>query len=140
MGDDGTATTALDALAEPGTDYLYRLRMVDRFGNATTAGQATGRRNVVAAGVSLGSPRPNPAMHGTSVTFRIDHTEFVRLSISNVAGRTLRVLHEGSLPAGEHTMTWDGRTDGLDRATPGVYFVTLGTSAGYKTQRVVVTH
>ena len=141
MGTEGTEVTAFDAQAEPGREYFYRLSIVDRFGNTTSVGLTSGRRNALAAaGVSLGSPRPNPTMHGASLTFRLDRTEFVRLSITNVAGRRIRVLHEGSLPSGEHTMTWDGRTDGLERAAPGVYLVTLGTSAGEKSQRVVVMH
>ena len=79
-------------------------------------------------------------MQGATVTFRIDRTEHVRLSITDVAGRRLRLVHEGSLPSGEHTLTWDGRTDGLERAAPGVYLITLETSSRVKTQRVVVTH
>ncbi len=139
-GGEGAETTALDALAGPGTEYFYRLAMVDRFGATTYVGQASGRRNVLSAGVSLGSPRPNPTVLGASVTFRIDRTEHVRLSITDVAGRRLRLLHEGSLPSGEHTLTWDGRTDGLERAAPGVYLITLGTATGFRTQRIVVTH
>lgn len=136
---EGSTTAALDTRAMPGTDYLYRLGMVDRSGVTTYVGQTSGRRISLSAGVALGSPRPNPTARGASVTFRLDHGEHVRLAITDVAGRRLRLLHEGTLPSGEHTRTWDGMTDGLGRAAPGVYLITLGTSSGTKTQRVVVT-
>ena len=113
--------------------------MVDRFGNVTPVGLASARRNGIAAGLALGSPRPNPAVHGSSVTFRLDRSVPVRVSISNVAGRTLRVLQEGTLPSGEHTVTWDGRTGELERARPGVYYFMLRTPDGFKTQSIVVT-
>jgi hypothetical protein len=140
MGGDASEMTALDLMAEPGTPYFYRLRRVDSFGNTTFIGQTSGQRNLLTAGVSLSSPRPNPTVQGATLTFRLDRTEFVRLSITDVAGRRLRLLHEGVLSSGEHTMTWDGRTDGLERAPSGVYLLTLGTSSGLRTQRLVVTH
>ncbi|MEO6462807.1 MAG: FlgD immunoglobulin-like domain containing protein, partial [Candidatus Eisenbacteria bacterium] len=138
-GGEDTAPSALDAGAEPGTEYFYRLARVDEFGATTYVGQASGRRNALAAaGVTLGAPRPNPAMHGATVSFRTDQPGFVRLSVTDVAGRRVRTLHEGTLPSGEHTLTWDGRTDDLERAAPGVYLIALGTPAGMRTQRIVV--
>ena len=139
LGNDGTNMTALDTATEPGTDYYYRLRTVDRFGNVTPVGLTSARRNVIAAGLALGTPRPNPAVRGSSVTFRLDRSVPVRVSLSNVAGRTLRVLQEGVLPSGEHTVTWDGKTGTLERAAPGVYYFILRTPDGFKTQSIVVT-
>lgn len=140
MGGDAAETTALDAQAEPGAESFYRLARVDRFGATSYTGQVSARRNALAAaGVALGSPRPSPTAHGAALSFRLDKSEHVRLAITDVAGRRVRLVHDGSLAAGEHTLTWDGRTDGFERAAPGVYLVTLGTAAGSKTQRVVVT-
>ena len=138
---EGSTTTALDAQAEPGTDYLYRLGMVDRSGAITYVGQTSARRLALATGmgIALAAPRPNPTVLGATLSFRLERTEFVRLAITDVAGRRLRLLHEGTLPSGEHTLTWDGRTDGREQAAAGVYLVTLGTAGESRTQRIVVT-
>jgi hypothetical protein len=40
--------------------------------------------------------------------------------------------------AGEHTKRWDGLSDHRASAPSGLYFITLGTSEGRKTQRVAV--
>lgn len=135
---EGDATTALDAAAVPGQEYRYRLGRIDGSGGVTYVGEATGRRSALAAGVSLGAPHPNPTGGVSTVNFRLDQADQVRLAITDVAGRRLRTLHEGRLEAGEHVVTWDGRTVGGERAAPGVYFVLLDTSVGTQTRRVVV--
>lgn len=92
-----------------------------------------------AAGVFLAAPRPNPSAIGSAVTFRLDRPEFVRLAITDVSGRRIRTLHFGVLPAGEHTRHWDGRTDHLGLTPAGVYLVSLTTSQGVSSERLVVT-
>jgi len=45
------------------------------------------------------------------------------VEIYDVSGRRARVLHEGSLAAGSHTLAWDGRRSNGAQAHTGVYFV-----------------
>ncbi|HYM80969.1 MAG TPA: PA domain-containing protein [Candidatus Limnocylindria bacterium] len=95
-------------------------------------------QTVAAGTMFVGGATPNPTRQGTSVTFRIGQPEFVRLAIVDVNGRRVRTLHEGMLLSGEHTRSWDGRTDRSGDAAPGVYFITLGTSTGVTTRRVAL--
>ena len=89
--------------------------------------------------VFLGAPKPNPTALGSAVTFRIKRPEYVRLTVVDVSGRRIRSLQDGMLLAGEHTVTWDGRTELLSEAPAGVYVIALRTSEGVKTQRLVLT-
>ena len=61
----------------------------------------------------------------------------VRVTVHDVAGRRVRVLHDGFLPGGAHAMSWDGK-DGAGRAVAsGAYFIEIrGGSAG-TVERVV---
>ena len=128
---------ALDTSAEPGTIYFYRLRVMDRSGHTDYMGLTSARREaLVAGGLFLSRPSPNPTSRGAQVTFRLAQPEFVRLSVVDVGGRKIRTLHEGMMLAGDHTRTWDGRTDRSIQAGPGVYFITLQTSQGVKTERL----
>ncbi|OGF11207.1 MAG: hypothetical protein A2W00_10140 [Candidatus Eisenbacteria bacterium RBG_16_71_46] len=137
LGRDGERTTALDTSAEPGTIYFYRLRVMDRSGHTDYMGLTSARREaLVAGGLFLSRPSPNPTSRGAQVTFRLAQPEFVRLSVVDVGGRKIRTLHEGMMLAGDHTRTWDGRTDRSIQAGPGVYFITLQTSEGVKTERM----
>jgi hypothetical protein len=56
----------------------------------------------------------------------------------DASGRVLRTLNEGLMLAGEYTRAWDGRSAHSGDAPAGVYFLSLRTSQGVKTQRVAV--
>lgn len=86
--------------------------------------------------VLMEAPVPNPATNSTSVAFRVGTADRVRLTITDVSGRTVRRLHDGVIGAGRHVQSWDGRTDRGEMAPAGVYFIRLQTAAGTKTQRV----
>ncbi|HYM81372.1 MAG TPA: FlgD immunoglobulin-like domain containing protein [Candidatus Limnocylindria bacterium] len=89
----------------------------------------SGRREIAVAALFLGAPTPNPAAAGSSIMFRLGRLEYVRLAIVDATGRRVRTLHEGMLPPGEHTRRWDGTTDRSGDVAPGVYFITLESSA-----------
>jgi flagellar hook assembly protein FlgD len=52
-----------------------------------------------------------------------DSGGMVRVAVYDVAGREVRVLFEGTLPAAGRHVTWDGRDHRGGRASSGVYFV-----------------
>ena len=133
--------SALDTDAAVGTTYYYRLNVMDRGGNTTTMGLASGSRLAVpSAGVFLSAPSPNPTLRSANVTFRIDRPEYVRLSVVDLSGRKVATLQEGMMLAGEYTRMWDGMADGSGKASPGVYFISLRTSRGVQTQRLALAN
>jgi hypothetical protein len=139
-GREGEIVTGLDTGAEIGREYLYRLRVFDFSGQSEVAGLASGRRaGTLASGVVLRSPYPNPTSRGATMSFRIARAEYVRLAIVDVTGRSIRTLREGMMPPGEHVETWDGLTTGGEDAPPGIYLVSLRTSAGMRTRRIAVS-
>ena len=60
-----------------------------------------------------------------------------RIRIFDVAGRLVRELWSGPLPAGARTFTWDGRTDGGQPMPPGIYFARLDAADGPQTTKLV---
>lgn len=81
---------------------------------------------------------PNPGSSQTSIRFALRSPGQVQLALYDVAGRLVRELFGGPLPAGDHSLTWDGRTADGHAAAPGVYFAHLSTPEGKGTARVVV--
>jgi len=91
----------------------------------------------LAATLELSAPSPNPAMRGTQFRYSLPFASFVRLSVTDVAGRQVTVLERGIESPGAHGAAWDGRDADGSRAPAGVYFVRL-ESAGQSQSRTIV--
>ncbi len=134
-------TLALDTAVEPGVNYYYRLSVMDHSGATAKYGFATGRHSVGVSGPAvLLAPSPNPSPRGTTLAFRLSRPEFVRLTITDASGRTVRMLRNGMVAPGEYSQFWDGTSESSSRVPAGLYFVTLATSQGRSTQRLAIIH
>ncbi len=61
----------------------------------------------------------------------------VSLDVFDPAGRRVRALKRGVMPAGKSLFSWDGKLDSGEQAPSGIYFIKLGTEDGSLTRRVV---
>lgn len=75
--------------------------------------------------VRLGTPRPNPFNPLVTVAVELDAPRDLRLTVHDLAGRRLRVLHDGPLSAGRTPCRWDGRDAGGRAQPSGVYLLRL---------------
>jgi hypothetical protein len=71
--------------------------------------------------------RPNPFRGRTEIHFQLPRSSRVRLVIHNVLGQQVRTLVDEELPAGFHSIPWQGRDDRGSRVASGVYFYSLQT-------------
>ena len=67
---------------------------------------------------------PNPFRGTATLFFDLPETVPVRLAIYDVAGRRVRTLVTGEMPAGPHAVSWDGRGDD-GRSGEGIYVYSL---------------
>ena len=74
---------------------------------------------------ALGPNRPNPFSSATALRFSLAKPGPVSLAVYDAGGRCVRTLHRSVLGAGEHTITWDGRSDSGVKVGAGVYFYEL---------------
>ena len=89
-------------------------------------------------GFALAAPWPNPSRGGFALHFTLPAESAVRLSVHDVQGRTVREIAAGTLPAGAHLRTWDGRT-ATGRAAPGFYLVRLSAPGVEIVRKAVLT-
>jgi hypothetical protein len=68
---------------------------------------------------------PNPFNPSTTISFRMPEASKVTLTIYNVLGQPVRTVFSGELPAGSHSMVWDGQYDNGAVAQSGIYFYRL---------------
>jgi hypothetical protein len=86
--------------------------------------------------LALHPAQPNPFTWRTSVHFDLPVGGRVRLEISDVAGRHVRTLVDGTLTPGAHVSEWDGRGDG-GGLRAGIYFARLEAPGGTLRRKLV---
>lgn len=74
----------------------------------------------------LGPAYPNPFNPSTRIAFAVPAAGgLVRLDVYDLAGRLVRRLVDGTLPAGEHAVVWSGNDDAGRRVPSGSYVYRL---------------
>jgi hypothetical protein len=82
----------------------------------------------------LGEARPNPFNPKTAISYELPQAGGVQITIYDAAGRIVRSLVNGEMPAGSHVAEWDGRDDAGRAAGSGIYFYAMRAGA-YQSQR-----
>ena len=73
---------------------------------------------------------PNPTAAATVVRFALPAAGHARLRVYDLAGRLVRDLAGGELPAGSHSIHWDGLDTRGQLTSAGIFLVRLDTPAG----------
>jgi hypothetical protein len=68
---------------------------------------------------------PNPFNAGTNISFNLPSDGYVEVSVYDLLGRKVTILLNSFLPAGNHLVTWDGRSGDGDLLATGIYFYRL---------------
>ena len=81
---------------------------------------------------------PNPFNPTTQLSYQIAAGQFVTLAIYDVSGKKIRGLVGKQQPAGLYAVEWDGRNDGGELVSSGVYFYRLSAGEFTQTRRMVL--
>jgi photosystem II stability/assembly factor-like uncharacterized protein len=84
------------------------------------------------------SSHPNPFNPKTTLLFELENAGHVRLELLDLSGRSLRLLTDASLSAGEHRVEWDGRDDAGHAVSSGVYFARLQHEGGREFRKLLL--
>jgi flagellar hook assembly protein FlgD len=87
--------------------------------------------------VQLSAARPNPSRGSSDLRLTLPSPTSVRAEVLDVAGRHVATLASGTLPAGVHELSWNGRSDKGGYVAAGVYLVRVHMPGYEKTQRIV---
>ncbi len=99
----------------------------------------TGAPDGLPTAFNLGQNMPNPFNPMTEISFAVPQgAGLVSLEVFDVRGQKVRTLAREALPAGQHTRTWNGRTDEGRQVASGVYFYRLAGNNFSETRKMVV--
>lgn len=82
---------------------------------------------------------PNPFRPQTDIRYTLDAPARVTVQVFDYRGRLVRTLTAGDvLGPGPRQVAWDGRDDGGNRVSSGVYFYRILAGAGAVSRKMVL--
>jgi hypothetical protein len=120
---DGLEFEYRDTEIEQGVSYKYRVDYL--VGDKTRTLFETESIKIPALPLTLDQNRPNPFNPSTEIRFALPYRCAARLDVFDTAGRLIRILHDGTMEAGRHSVVWDGTNNAGRAVGSGVYFYRL---------------
>ncbi len=77
---------------------------------------------------------PNPASADITISFELEESSQVNLTIAEITGRSVTSILQGQFPSGQHTFN----KDVLEQLPRGMYILSLQTDQGIMTQKLIV--
>lgn len=134
----GTETSYVDTDADRtgGKSYSYAVSAVDTAGNEgplSTMVTFVASANVKGIEELAGHPksfalfqnRPNPFNMGTVVRYDVPVDCYVKITVYDILGRPVKVLHAGVQRSGEYLVRWDGTDENGEPLPSGLYICQL---------------
>ncbi len=81
----------------------------------------------------LGQNYPNPFNPSTTIRYQLPSETHVTLKIFDLIGREVATLVDGEMPAGKHTVRYDGKN-----ASSGIYFYRINSAHFTAVKRMVL--
>ncbi len=82
--------------------------------------------------------RPNPFNALVTIDFALPRNDRATVEIFDIRGALVRVLHDGPLDAGPHTLRWNGETANRRDAATGIYFLRVRAGGEEVTKRLTL--
>jgi hypothetical protein len=105
---------------------------------ALEIGEPTAAPATPALRFGLEAAYPNPFNPATTLAFSLPAAGPARLSIHDAAGRLVKRLVTGVLPAGRHEVLWTGRDDRGAPAASGLYLVRLEAGGRMAARKILL--
>ena len=99
----------------------------------------TGTNDLPVLTTKLYGNYPNPFNPTTTISFSVAQTSsFVNLEVFNIKGQKVKTLVDKILPAGNHTIVWNGEDENGKPVSSGVYFYKMKAGAYNSTKKMIL--
>jgi hypothetical protein len=126
----------LDREILPSRTYTYRVEYAT--GAECRLLFETGAVEMSPLPLALEQNHPNPFNPSTMIEFSLPAAGEVSLDVFDAAGRHVRTIQSGILPAGRHEAAWDGLDDRGGNVPSGVYFARLQAGKTVLSRKMVL--
>jgi hypothetical protein len=120
---------ATGANARSGAAYVY---------NDITLDVDDQRPQFVPDAFKLQQNYPNPFNPSTLITFQLDETDRVELTVHNLIGQQIRSLLNGRQAPGSYSVQWDGKNEKGEDVAAGIYLYRLESGEKVQTRKMVL--
>ncbi len=87
--------------------------------------------------LSLAPPMPNPFRGSVALRFSLPTDQAATLTIYDLLGRRVRQWNWSKLPAGQHQVSWDGRSETGRNIPPSILFYRLDANGQHLKQKLI---
>ncbi len=94
--------------------------------------------NVLPPELTLKQNYPNPFNPTTTIAYNLPEAAKVRLDIYNVKGQLVKTLVNDEMPAGPHSVVWNGKDINDNAVASGVYFYRVSSPNATQTKRMLL--
>lgn len=101
---------------------VLNLELINSSGTIATPNFKLITSDIYPANFKLEQNYPNPFNPATTIKFTIPKETRVQIAVFNITGKLIKILIDGTPPAGEHITVWDGTDEDGSRVSSGVYF------------------
>jgi hypothetical protein len=115
---------------------MYSLYIMDF--NPDALVKSTAVAEALPVGFAISGNYPNPFNPSTTIDFSLPASGQASLAVFSVTGQKIRELVSGSLPAGRHSVVWDGRDQNGSAVSSGVYISRLMMNDKTTTNRMLL--
>jgi flagellar hook assembly protein FlgD len=81
---------------------------------------------------------PNPFNPVTQVEFQIPYDVQVKVSVTDITGREIRVLEDSRYNSGTHRVMWNGRDQSGKNVSAGIYLCRVQAGTQIRTGKMLL--
>ncbi len=86
----------------------------------------------------LAQNSPNPFNPSTKIQFELPRATHIKLTVFNVLGQTVKTLTDEKLPAGKHSVIFDGFDANGSKIASGIYFYRLDAEEFTQSKKMIL--
>ncbi|MFQ5453842.1 MAG: FlgD immunoglobulin-like domain containing protein, partial [Candidatus Zixiibacteriota bacterium] len=81
---------------------------------------------------------PNPFNPSTVIEFSLPTNSSVKITVYDILGQVIRTIVDERLPAGYHSITWDGKDKDGNVVSTGIYFYKLKANDFTESRKMIL--
>ena len=116
----------------PGNKNAFLLNSYGRYTKDGDEGEPDG------GGFSFDQNYPNPFNPATTFSFALPADMHVNITIYNILGQNVCTVVDKRMPAGQHSVVWDGKNNNGKTSASGVYFAKFTAGEYIATRKMTI--